>query len=91
MPLPIQPPAPPRVATQIKIGEYTVNPDDGWYRMTLRYLDADGVEVTRATCQGPLFKPDGSPRFSPQLYADSRDTLYALGIEDEFIVPAADV
>lgn len=91
MSLAIQPPAPPRVAIEIKISEYTINVDDGWYRMTLKYLDADGAEATRSTHQGQLFTPNGAPRFSAQIYADSRDTLYALGIEDGFIVPAASV
>lgn len=88
MPLPIQSPAPPRIATQVKIGEYTVNPDDGWYRMTLRYLDADGVEVTRTTSQGSLYAPDGAPRFPVELYAQIRDALYALAIADGCVVPA---
>lgn len=89
MPLSIQPPAPPRVATQVKIGEFTIHAQEGWYRASLLHLDADGNEVTRTTCQGSLYAPDGAPRFPLELYAQIRDALYSLAIADGCIVPAS--
>lgn len=88
MSLPIQPPAQPRVATQVKIGEFTIQAQEGWYRTSLLHLDADGAEVTRTTCQGSLYAPDGAPRFPAELYAQIRDALYALAITDGCVVPA---
>lgn len=88
MPLSIQPPAQPRVATQVKIGEFTIQAREGWYRASLLHLDADGAEVSRTTCQGSLYEPDGAPRFPVELYAQIRDALYALAIADGCVVPA---
>ena len=89
MPLQIQPPAQPAQAVAVRIGEFTIQATEGWYRASLLHLDADGNEVTRTTCQGSLYAQDGAPRFPPELYAQIRDALYALAIADGCIVPAS--
>lgn len=88
MPLPIQPPAQPAQAVSVRIGEFTIQPTEQWYRVTLVHLDADGNEVSRTTCQGSLYAPDGAPRFPPELYTQIRDALYALAIADGCVTPA---
>lgn len=90
MPLPIQPPAQPAHAVSVRIGEFTIQASEGWYRASLIHLDADGGEVTRTTCQGSLYAPDGAARFPPELYAQIRDALYALAIADGCVIPAQD-
>ena len=87
MPLPIQPPAQPAQAVAVRIGEFTIQASEGWYRASLLHIDADGNEVTRTTCQGSLYAPDGAARFPLELYAQIRDALYALAIADGCIVP----
>jgi len=87
MPIAIQLPAPPAAAVAVSIGEFSIQARDGWYRASLLHLDADGNEVTRTTCQGALYDPQGAPRFPPELYAQIRDALYALAIADGCIVP----
>ena len=87
MPIAIQLPAPPAAAVAVSIGEFSIQARDGWYRASLLHLDADGNEVTRTTCQGALYDPQGAPRFPPELYAQIRDALYALAIADGYIVP----
>ena len=87
MPIAIQLPAPPAAAVAVSIGEFSIQARDGWYRASLLHLDADGNEVTRTTCQGALYDPQGAPRFPAQLYAQIRDALYALAIADGCIVP----
>lgn len=87
MPLPIQPPAQPAQAVAVRICEFTIQASDGWYRASLLHLDADGNEVTRTTCQGSLYAPDGAPRFPLELYAQIREALYSLAIADGCIVP----
>lgn len=52
------------------------------------YTTRDGDEVTRTTCQGSLYAPDGAPRFPVELYAQIRDSLYALAVADGCVVPA---
>ena len=87
MPLATQPPAQPAQAVSVRIGEFTIQASDGWYRASLLHLDADGNEVGRSTCQGALYDPQGVPRFPPELYAQIRDALYSLAIADGCIVP----
>ena len=87
MPIAIQLPAPPAAAVAVSIGEFSIQARDGWYRASLLHLAADGNEVTRTTCQGALYDPQGAPRFPPELYAQIRDALYALAIADGCIVP----
>ena len=89
MPIAIQPPAPPAAAVAVSIGEFHIQPREGWYRAALLHLDADGAEVGRSTCQGALYDPQGAPRFPPELYAQIRAALYALAIADGCIVPAS--
>ena len=89
MPIVIQPPAPPAAAVAVSIGEFSIQAREGWYRAILLHTDADGNEVTRTTCQGALYDPQGAPRFPPELYAQIRDALYALAIADGCIVPAS--
>lgn len=89
MPLAIQPPAQPAQAVAVRIGEFTIQATEGWYRASLAHLDSEGAEVTRTTCQGSLYAPsDGSPRFPPELYGQIRDALYALAIADGCVTPA---
>ena len=90
MSLAIQPPAQPAQAVSVRIGEFTIQAPEGWYRASLIHLDADGNEVARTTCQGLLYAPDGAPRFPPELYAQIRDALYSLAIADGCVIPAQD-
>ena len=87
MPIAIQPPAPPAAAVAVSIGEFHIQPREGWYRAVLLHTDADGNEVGRSTCQGALYDPQGAPRFPPELYVQIRDALYVLAIADGYIVP----
>lgn len=88
MSLSIQPPAQPAQAVSVRIGEFAIQASEGWYRASLIHLDVDGNEVTRTTCQGALYAPDGAARFPLELYAQIRDALYALAIADGCVVLA---
>ena len=90
MPLAIQPPAQPTQAVAVRIGEFTIQATEGWYRASLVHLDSEGAEVTRTTCQGSLYAPDGAPRFPPELYTQIRDALYSLAIADGCVILAQD-
>lgn len=62
--------------------EYTVKLQDGHVVSTFAVYADDGTFISLVNAVSPLFLPDGTPRFSAQLYSQTKSTLLSLAIAD---------
>ena len=85
MPITLAEPIAGPAAVAAEIVKFEIDLRDGVARMTFSLRDADGAEVRSESCTSPIFTPQGAPRFSMQLYADIKSTLYTIAIEDGHI------
>jgi len=85
MPIALAQPITGPVAAAAEIVLFEIDLIDNVARMTFSLRTDAGVEIRQQQCVSPLFTPQGAPRFSPQLYADIKATLYALATEDGYI------
>lgn len=85
MPITLETPITGPVITRKEVTSFAVDLAGGTVTLGLAGLDDSGNVIDTASAVASLYRPDGAPRFTPELYGQIKAALYAIALEDGIV------
>ena len=85
MPITLDTPIAGPTITRKEVTSFAVDLAGGTVTLGLAGLDEAGSVIETSSAVASLYRPDGTPRFAPELYGSIKAALYAIALEDGIV------